>query len=174
MTIKIDADFLAVADRLASAGLALRTIAAGLGVSESWFYARLQAARNGTGTPEDVELLDTIKAAQIRGQEELVQTLLRSAAKGDTRAATWLLSHAPSTRGQWSEAAALRRESQQIASRVVTVLADARKRGWLTLEAERVLLLMLRSESSFEEGRNDLDALEDQYQDLHAFEPSEP
>ena len=143
MTIRIDPRFLATADRLASAGLSLRDIAAGLKVSNSWLHARLSAAKAGTGTPEDADLLDCIQGAQMRGQMSLVESLIKNAKEGDSRAATWLLSHAPSTRGRWSEAAAVRRESERLMGVVGGVVQDAKQRGWITPDAERLLLLSL-------------------------------
>jgi hypothetical protein len=68
----------------------------------------------------------------------LVKHLYKMAETGDTRAATWLLSHSPRWRDSWSEASHAKREVQ----RVVQMFVQALEQDATLLPAQREKVLL--------------------------------
>ena len=73
---------------------------------------RVAAERSGIGVEslrlwliEDIGLADEVRRAQADWQLTQVARLGAAAARGDSRAAIWLLGHHPETRGEWGESA---------------------------------------------------------------------
>jgi transposase-like protein len=122
--IKITPKHIALAEQLASEGLPLKSIAAGLGICEQTFYDWRNAARNGTGDSSNTELFEAIQRGSLRGEQQLLSFIRAKAAQGEDRAAQWLLTRSPRWRDSWSDAAAVRREVQRILSEVVSTIED--------------------------------------------------
>jgi hypothetical protein len=75
------------------------------------------------------------------------------AEKGDTRAATWLLSHSPTWRDSWSDASHVRREVQKVGGMFVAALeeepslrAEQRERVMLRARAKGLALAAVEGE----------------------------
>ncbi len=136
---KLLAEGPARARELAALGLPLTSIAAALGMGRSTLHRwRTEAGPDG---PER-ELWDAIHEGRRQGEATLVARLHKAAAEGDTRAATWLLTHAPHWRESWSDAAAERRSERRILAEVVEAIAAA---GLPSDQQTRLLLTMQAS-----------------------------
>ena len=119
---KLRGDLPGLAHDLAALGMPLATIAKAAGVHRSTLHRwRTDAAAEG---PERA-LSDAIKDGYRDGEMRLIQQLHDAAAKGDTSACKWLLTHAPQWRDNWSDSAAERRALQAQLSIVVRVIAEA-------------------------------------------------
>lgn len=70
-----------------------------------------------------------------------VQNLVFQASEGSTQAATWLLTHHPSTRDHFSDAAAERKVERRTMSTVLEAIAAA----GLPADMERTLLLQMQA-----------------------------
>lgn len=116
---KLSPEAPARARELAALGLPLGAIAEALGIHRSTLHRwRTEAAAEGL----ERDLSDAIHDGHQQGETALVQRLHRAAAEGDTRAAQWLLTHAPAWRDRWSDAAATRRAVADTLREVVGVL----------------------------------------------------
>jgi transposase-like protein len=116
---KLSPDAPARARELAAMGLPLGAIAEALGIHRSTLHRwRSEAASEGL----ERDLSDAIHDGHLEGEAALLERLHRAAAGGDTRAAQWLLTHAPAWRDRWSDAAATRRAVADTLREVVAVL----------------------------------------------------
>lgn len=171
-TIPIDAALLDRAEELAALGLSVRDICRGLNVSQSWLYTHLRAARNGTGTPEDQQLMHRILRGQQQGTQRLVESLRQTAMAGDVKAATWLLSHSPVSRRDWSEPGHLLAEKRRMIGAMVEAIAACN----LPKETEYRILLQCEAMGLGEMkpcGEDIEDALEDA-EEKRGIAPAEP
>lgn len=117
---KLKTDAPARARELAALGLPLASIAAGIGVHRATLHRwRREAGPEG---PERA-VCDAIQDGYRQGEQALVEKLHKVAADGDTRSATWLLTHSPSWRESWSDAAAVRSAVQLSQKRMAEVIA---------------------------------------------------
>jgi len=134
---KLAADTAARARELAALGLPLASIAAGLGIHRSTLY------KWGTESPPDGperDVINAIKEGRQQGEAALIDRLHRAAKGGDAKSAQWLLTHSPSWRQTWSDAAAERRAVLASQSKMAAVIAEAPE---LTNEQRRVLFLRM-------------------------------
>lgn len=171
-TIPIDAALLDRAEELASLGLSVRDICRGLNVSQSWLYTHLRAARNGTGTPEDQQLMQRILRGQQQGTQRLVESLRQMAMAGDVKAATWLLSHSPVSRRDWSDVGAVLAEKRRMIGTMVEAIAACN----LPKETEYRILLQCEAMGLGEMkpcGEDIEDVLEDA-EEKRGIAPAEP
>jgi hypothetical protein len=119
---KLTPDAPARARKLAALGLPLNTIAAGLGVCPQTLHRwRTEAGESGL----ECDLWDAIQQGRMEGEAALIRSLTKAATKGDSRSATWLLTHAPDWRDTWSDAAAERRAVAASQARTVAVIEAA-------------------------------------------------
>lgn len=139
--IPITPALIARAAELAGLGLPLRDVARGCGASERWLYGVLARARSGEGAEPELQLLQAIQGGQQAGTEALVRGLRDAARNGDTKAATWLLSHSPVSRDAWSEAGATRAALKRQEASIITAIDDAVARGSISAAGRRTLLL---------------------------------
>lgn len=128
---KLIPELIPKARELAALGLPLASIAAALGIHR----CTLTEWR-----AEEPDLAAAIDAGRQEGEAALVQNLLQAARQGDTRAATWLLTHSPAWRDGWSDAAAVRREVERTMAQVVAAIEGC---SALTVEHRRALFLAL-------------------------------
>lgn len=126
----------AIARELAASGLPVASIAAALGVHRATLH-RWCTEPEGLGR----DLGDAIQQGRQAGELALVQRLRRAAGDGDTRAATWLLTHAPGWRETWSDAAAERRTERRTMALAVEAIAGV----GLPPDQERAVLLALQA-----------------------------
>ena len=128
---KITPQSVAKAGELARLGLNIKQIAAGLGVAACTLSRWINDPADGL----ERGVRDAIQRGGDAGREALVRKL----ANGDERSATWLLSHSPRWRDDYSDAAHSRREVQRVLGQVVAVIEGAA----ITDEQRRDLLLRL-------------------------------
>lgn len=134
---KLSADTAARARELAALGLPLASIAAGLGIHRSTLF------KWGTESPPDGPeraVINAIQEGRQQGEAALIDRLHRAAKGGDAKSAQWLLTHSPSWRQAWSDAAAERRAVLASQSRLTAVIAEARE---LSYEQKRMLFLRM-------------------------------
>ena len=135
---KLTADLIPRARKLAALGLPLAAVAEGCGISRQTLHRwRTEAAAEGL----ERDLCDAIEEGHRDGELALLRRLHRAAADGDTKAAQWLLTHAPRWRETWSDAAADRRTERRTVALVVQAIAAAD----LPAEIETRLLLQLQA-----------------------------
>lgn len=133
---KLSSDAPARARELAAMGMPLGAIAEALGIHRSTLHRwRTEAAAEGL----ERDLSDAIHDGHQEGEAALLERLHRAAADGDTRAAQWLLTHAPAWRDRWSDAAATRRAVADTLREVVAVLMAS---DLPAEQIDRLLLLM--------------------------------
>lgn len=126
------------ARKLAALGLPLAAVAEGCGISRQTLHRwRTEAAADGL----ERDLSDAIEEGHVAGELALLRRLHRAAADGDTKAAQWLLTHAPRWRETWSDAAAERRTERRTMALVLQALAAAD----LPAETETRVLLQLQA-----------------------------
>ena len=130
----------AALERAIAAGLPESVAATVAGVPYSNLRYWLNEARAGRGGPLCAELLTATTRA--RGKAEAVAIgQIRKAGANDWRAASWWLSHSPSTRDRWSEAGYERSIERRLLAEVVKVLEaeipdlEERRRLFLALTA---------------------------------------
>ena len=135
---KLTADLIPRARKLAALGLPLAAVAEGCGISRQTLHRwRTEAAAEGL----ERDLSDAIEEGHRDGELALLRRLHRAAADGDTKAAQWLLTHAPRWRETWSDAAAERRTERRTMATVLQALAAAD----LPAETETRVLLQLQA-----------------------------
>ena len=129
---------------LAEIGLPGPSIAARLGIPYSTWARWIKIGKESDNTTQEGRLLEVIN----KGASELTQRYLNSlhgqADNGNVNAITWLLTHNPLTRDQWSDAAAERRTVQRTLTSVVAAIDaaglsdDQRTRLLLTMQAQGI------------------------------------
>lgn len=131
---KLNPSLIEKAGKLAALGWSQRAIAEACGVSEQQFSEWLNSS---SPTELESELSEAIQEAASAGEEALVAKI----AQGDTRDAQWLLTHSARWRERWSDAAATRRELNNLLAAVVQVVQQSD----LTPEQQDHLLLRMQA-----------------------------
>ena len=131
---KLNASLIEKAGKLAALGWSQRAIAEACCVSEFQFSQWLNSS---DPTELESQLCQAIQEAATAGEEALVAKI----AQGDTRDAQWLLTHSARWRERWSDAAATRRELNNLLSAVVQVVQQSD----LTPEQQDHLLLRMQA-----------------------------
>jgi transcriptional regulator with XRE-family HTH domain len=133
----LDEALIQKAARLAALGWSQKAIAEACGVGESTLRRWLTNAESENATELEIALLAAIQEALTAGEENLVAKI----AKGDTRDAQWLLTHSARWRDRWSDAAATRREVNNVLTNVVQIIQQSE----LTQEQRDHLLLQMHA-----------------------------
>ena len=131
---KLNASLIERAGKLAALGWSQRAIAEACNVSEFQFSEWLNSS---SPTELESQLSQAIQDAATAGEEALVAKI----AQGDTRDAQWLLTHSARWRDRWSDAAATRRELNNLLAAVVQVVQQSE----LTPEQQDHLLLRMQA-----------------------------
>lgn len=134
---KLNANLIEKAGKLAALGWSQRAIAEACGVTEEIFCIWLGNAKGDSPTELELQLFQAIQDAATAGEEALVAKI----AQGDTRDAQWLLTHSARWRERWSDAAATRRELNNLLAAVVQVVQQSE----LTPEQQDHLLLRMQA-----------------------------
>jgi DNA-directed RNA polymerase specialized sigma24 family protein len=134
---KLTAEHVEIARRVSSKGGAVSTVAAACNMPLSTVRLWMQRAKEGTGSELDNAFLDAIQEG--RGKAEL-RAIERITAFDDSRDAQWWLTHHPTTRDTWSDAAAERRAVNAALAPVAKALAalppEQRQNFILAIQAE--------------------------------------
>ena len=137
---KLTAEKVKRAEELTALGLPMLSIAQALGVNRCTLREWITAGLEPDASELEAALAAAIQRGRVEGEERLLQHLHKMAEKGDTRAATWLLSHSPRWRDSLSEASHAKREVQRVVQMFVQALEqDA---TLLPSQRERVLLFV--------------------------------
>ena len=135
---KLTAEKVKRAEELTALGLPMISIAQALGVNRCTLREWIAAGLESDASELEAALAAAIQRGRVEGEEQLVKHLHKMAEKGDTRAATWLLSHSPRWRDSWSEASHAKREVQ----RVVQMFVQALEQDATLLPAQREKVLL--------------------------------
>jgi transcriptional regulator with XRE-family HTH domain len=119
---KLTAEKVKRAEQLTALGLPMLSIAQALGVNRCTLRQWIAAGLEPDASPLEAALTAAIQRGRVEGEEQLVKHLHKLAKAGDTRAATWLLSHSPRWRDTWSDASHARREVQRTVQLFVEAL----------------------------------------------------
>ena len=136
---KLTAEKVTRAEELTALGLPMLSIAQALGVNRCTLREWIAAGLEPDASELEAALAAAIQRGRVEGEEQLLQHLHKMAEKGDTRAATWLLSHSPRWRDSWSEASHARREVAKVVAMFVAALEEEP-----SLRAEQRERIMLR------------------------------
>ena len=134
---KLNQDLIKKAGRLAALGWSQKAMAEACGVSEYSFCEWLNNARGDSPTKLEAQLSQAIQDAATAGEESLAAKIR----DGDTRDAQWLLTHSARWRDRWSDAAATRREVNNVLTSVVQIIQQSE----LTQEQREHLLLQMHA-----------------------------
>lgn len=137
---KLTAEKVKRAEELTALGLPMLSIAQALGVNRCTLREWIAAGLEPDASELEAALAAAIQRGRVEGEEQLVKHLHKMAEKGDTRAATWLLSHSPRWRSEWSDAAHARREVQRVVGMFVAALEE--DHTLTPAQRERVLLVV--------------------------------
>jgi hypothetical protein len=135
---KLTAEKVKRAEELTALGLPMLSIAQALGVNRCTLREWIAAGLEPDASELEAALAAAIQRGRVEGEEQLVKHLYKMAETGDTRAATWLLSHSPRWRDSWSEASHAKREVQ----RVVQMFVQALEQDATLLPAQREKVLL--------------------------------
>jgi transposase-like protein len=135
---KLTPEVVELAREAASAGGAWTTIAAACNVQEETVRLWVREAKAGREDGLYQAFLTAINEG--RHQAEL-KALRKITAFDDSRDAQWWLTHHPSTRDTWSDAAATRRE----VDRVLSMVAKGVSESGLPPDQQRAVLLSIRA-----------------------------
>ncbi len=135
---KLTAEKVKRAEELTAMGLPMLSIAQALGVNRCTLREWIAAGLEPDASELEAALAAAIQRGRVEGEEQLVKHLHKMAEKGDTRAATWLLSHSPRWRDSWSEASHALREVAKVVGMFVAALE--KDHTLLPEQRERVLL----------------------------------
>jgi hypothetical protein len=141
---KLNPERIALASRLAGMGLPNKSIAAGIGVSYGQFRWWLANAEGDDPTPEETALSEAMRQGAFAGEAALIDRLHRQA-ESDPKCSTWLLTHSPKWREQWSDSAQARREVARLASMVVVALEQTES---ISPEQRREVLLRIQAQGA--------------------------
>jgi len=139
---KLDEELIQKVYTLAGMGLPNKSIAAGVGVSYRVLHQWLSNAQTDDATPEELQLFQAMRQGALAGEATLISRLHRQA-ESDPKCSTWLLSHSPKWRDQWSDSAQVRRELNKLAGIVVLALEQTES---LTPEQRREVLLRIQAQ----------------------------
>ena len=150
---KLTAEKVTRAEELTALGLPMLSIAQALGVNRCTLREWIAAGLEPDASELEAALAAAIQRGRVEGEEQLLQHLHKMAEKGDTRAATWLLSHSPRWRDSWSEASHAKREVQRVVQMFVqaleqdaTLRPEQRERVLLSVRAQGLALQAADSE----------------------------
>ena len=136
--ITITADHVAKAGEIAAAGGAYPTIARACGIPygtfKHWFYR----GRDRSGTELETAFWEVITKGQADSEYQAIKKIAESV---DTKDAQWWLTHHPTTRDTWSDAAATRREVARVMAEVCATI----EASGLSAEEQTRLLLALQA-----------------------------
>jgi hypothetical protein len=118
-------------------GGALTTVARACGTPLRTVQSWIEKAKDGTGSQLHYAFLRAIQDGRYRAEIRAIGIITGSE---DPRDAQWWLTHNPSTRETWSDAAAERRAVQRSQDRTIAVLEAAPE---LTSEQRRILFARL-------------------------------
>lgn len=137
---KLTPETLALAGELADQGLPVDFIADAIGIHRQTCRKWVREADGHD--PDDLkrQFRAVIFKAERNLARQLVGSVKNAALDGNTWAATWMLTHQPGLREQWSDAAAERRAVQRSQDRTIAVLEAAPE---LTSEQRRILFARL-------------------------------
>lgn len=128
-----------IARTVTEQGGALATVATACKTPLRTIQSWLTQAKAGEGSELHQDFLRAIQEGQHIAEIRALQTITKSL---DSRDAQWWLTHNPSTRETWSDAAAERRAIQRTLSTVVNAIESAD----LTAEQRTRLLLNLQAQ----------------------------
>ena len=134
---KLNQELIKKAGRLAALGWSQKAIAEACGVDESTFRMWIANAESTSPTKHESALLAAIQEAATAGEQALVAKI----ADGDTRDAQWLLTHSARWRDRWSDAAATRREVNNVLTNVVQIIQQCE----LTPEQQEQIFLRMQA-----------------------------
>lgn len=150
---KLTAEKVKRAEELTGLGLPILSIAQALGVNRCTLREWIAAGLEPAASELEAALAAAIQRGRVEGEQRLLQYLHKMAEKGDTRAATWLLSHSPRWRDEWSDAAHARREVNRVVGLFIealqqdhTLLQEQRERVLLSVKAQGLALQAADSE----------------------------
>jgi hypothetical protein len=126
---------------MAAQGLPLDMIADAIGVHRKTCHRWVREAEDEDADELKVRFRAAVFEAYRNTAAEMLGCVTKSANDGNTWAATWMLTHHPALRDQFSDAAADRRVERRTMSAVVDAIAAA----GLPVEQERTVLLQLQA-----------------------------
>ena len=126
---------------MAAQGLPLDMIADAIGVHRKTCHRWVREAEEQDADELKVRFRAAVFEAYRNTAAEMLGCVTKSANDGNTWAATWMLTHHPALRDQFSDAAAERRVERRTMSAVVDAIAAA----GLPVEQERTVLLQLQA-----------------------------
>jgi hypothetical protein len=130
-----------IANAMAAQGLPLDMIADAIGVHRKTCHRWVREAEEQDADELKVRFRAAVFEAYRNTAAEMLGCVTKSANDGNTWAATWMLTHHPALRDQFSDAAAERRVERRTMSAVVDAIAAA----GLPVEQERTVLLQLQA-----------------------------
>ncbi|MFZ9061103.1 MAG: hypothetical protein ACO218_07770 [Steroidobacteraceae bacterium] len=130
-----------IASAMAAQGLPLDMIADAIGVHRKTCHRWVREAEEQDADELKVRFRAAVFEAYRNTAAEMLGCVTKSANDGNTWAATWMLTHHPALRDQFSDAAADRRVERRTMSAVVDAIAAA----GLPVEQERTVLLQLQA-----------------------------
>ena len=136
---KLTAETIERAAELVKLGVPMVSVAQGIGVHRHTLRQWLTVGTEPGATGLEADLAAAIQHARVEGEAALLEKLHKMAGEGDSKAATWLLSHSPRWRDSWSEASHARREVQKVVGLFVAALEEEP-----SLRAEQRERIMLR------------------------------
>lgn len=134
----ITSDHVEIARNVSSMGGALATVARACNTPLSTVKLWMQRARQGTGSALDNAFLAAIQEGQHQAEIRALGIITGSKEPGDAK---WWLTHHPTTRDTWSDAAAERRTERKTVATVLEAVAAA----GLPADLERNLLLQMQA-----------------------------
>jgi len=134
-------EVIAKAQQMADLGLPHAFMASRLGIAKTTWERWIQKGRDSDESTNEGRLWGVINRGVSKIAESYLQSLHGQAESGNVNAITWLLTHHPITRDQFSDAAAERRVERRTMSTVVDAIAAA----GLPAEQERTVLLQLQA-----------------------------
>jgi len=126
---------------MAAEGLPLDMIADAIGVHRKTCHRWVREAEEQGADDLKVRFRAAVFEAYRNTAVAMLGCVTKSANDGNTWAATWMLTHHPALRDQFSDAAAERRVERRTMSAVVDAIAAA----GLPVEQERTVLLQLQA-----------------------------
>ena len=138
---KLTPEKLEKAIELANLGLPLELVARGVGVHKSTFFRWINKADKFGPDSLECRLRDSINSAAVNIAKIHLHNLRQQAENGSTAAATWMLTHHPAVRDQFSDAAAERK----VERRTIATVIEAITAAGLPQEDEQRLLLHMQA-----------------------------
>lgn len=134
----ITAEHVEIALRVSEQGGALSTVARACGTPLTTIKRWVQQAKEGTGSELYADFWAAIQEGRHKAEIRALKIITGSE---DPRDAQWWLTHNPTTRDTWSDAAAERRTERKTVATVLEAVAAA----GLPPELERTLLLQMQA-----------------------------